>query len=122
MSKSPLYEKTYILAVGIIRIHSRLIKEHKQFVLGRQLLRSGTSIGAQISESEFAQSKSDFIHKLYIAQKETNETRYWHSLLKDTGYISEEAFAEFYEKCTEVLRILAASIKTAKRNLRSPRT
>jgi four helix bundle protein len=108
MSKSILYDKAYHFAIRIVETYSDLISEQKEYILGRQLLRSGTSIGAQISESEYAQSKADFIHKLYIAQKEANKTKYWLVLLRDTGYISEHTYVELaVNMCiSEILKIL----------------
>lgn len=83
-------------------------------MLSKQLLRSGTAIGALISESEFAQSKADFVHKLSIALKEANETNYWLELLKDTSYISNEQYDQFHPHCKEIIKMLVSSIKTLK--------
>lgn len=117
MSKSVLSDKSYELAIRVIKTYKGLCSQHREYVIGKQLLRSGTAIGAMISESEYAQSRSDFIHKLYIAQKEANETKYWVKLLRDTGYLSDSASADLSYRCTEIIRILASSIKTAKANL-----
>ena len=91
--------------------------EHKEFVLSKQVLRSGTSIGANIEESIHAQSKPDFIHKLSIAQKEASETNYWLRLLRDSDYINEKLAGSMINGCEEVQKLLTASIKTAKSNL-----
>lgn len=93
--------------------------EHREFVLSKQVLRSGTSIGANIEESVHAQSKMDFIHKLSIAQKEANETNYWLRLLKDSGYLNKNLAESLLNDCVEIQKMLAASIKTAKSNLRT---
>ena len=89
----------------------------KEFVLSKQILRSGTSIGALIREAEYGQSKTDFIHKMTIALKEANETEYWINILKDTNYIEEKLFKSLAEDCNELIKLLIASIKTAKQNL-----
>lgn len=80
----------------------------------KQVLRSGTSIGALIREAEYGQSKIDFTHKLSIALKEANETEYWICILKDTGYIEEKEFESILSDCKELLKMLIASIKTTK--------
>ena len=98
-----------------------MIEEHREFVLSKQVLRSGTSIGANIEESVHAQSRLDFVHKLSIAQKEAIETRYWLRLLKDSGYIEEKLAGSFLADCEELQRLLTASIKTAKSNLEKSR-
>jgi four helix bundle protein len=92
--------------------------ERREYVLSKQVLRSGTSIGANIEESVHAQSKVDFIHKLSIGQKEASETNYWLRLLKDSGYIEEKLADSFLQDCEEMQRLLTASIKTAKKNLK----
>ena len=91
--------------------------EHKEFVLSKQVLRSGTSIGANVGESIHAQSKPDFIHKLSIAQKEASETNYRLRLLRDSDYINEKLAGSMISDCEEVQKLLTASIKTAKSNL-----
>jgi len=95
-----------------------MAEERREYVLSKQVLRSGTSIGANIEESVHAQSKVDLIHKLSIGQKEANEINYWLRLLKDAGYIDEKLAESFLIDCEEIQRLLAASIKTAKRNLK----
>jgi four helix bundle protein len=113
MGESVLKNKSYSFAISIVNIYKKLIAD-KEFVLSKQLLRSGTSIGAMVREAEFGQSKADFSSKLSIALKEANETDYWLSLLKDTGYISESEFISLESHCKELIRILAASVKTAR--------
>ncbi len=96
----------------------RFLREQQQeFILSKQVLRSGTAIGALIRESEFAQSKADFINKLNIALKEANETDYWLNLLKDSEYISLTAFTSMENDCGELIALLVSSIKTVKNNL-----
>ena len=117
MGKSILRDKSYAFAIEIVRLSQKLQKEDKEYVLSKQVLRSGTAVGALIAEAEFGQSKKDFIYKLTIALKEANETRYWLNLLKDTKYIDQNTFNKRIENCTELIRILVSSIKTAKSNL-----
>lgn len=118
MGKSVLKDKSYAFAIEIVRLSQKLQRDDKEYVLSKQVLRSGTAVGALISEAEFGQSKPDFIHKLTIALKEANETSYWLNLLKDTGYINETQFKSLAEPCIELIRILVASIKTTKSNLK----
>jgi len=95
-----------------------MIENRREFVLSKQVLRSGTSVGANVEESIHAQSKIDFVHKLSIAQKEAIETNYWLRLLKESGYLEEKLAESLLGDCDELQRMLAASIKTAKSNLR----
>lgn len=89
-------------------------RKSKKYILCKQILRSGTAIGALIRESEYAQSSLDFVHKLSIAVKEANETDYWLNLLADSAYISEEAFQSMESDCDELIALLVSSIKTVK--------
>lgn len=98
-------------------MYSFLKEERKEYIMSKQLMRSGTSIGAMVRESEFAESKSDFIHKMAIAQKEANESIYWLELLNATDYITEQQFSSIHADATEIIKLVTASIKTAKRNL-----
>ena len=107
-------EKSYAFALRIIKAYKYLSVEEREFVLSKQLLRSGTSIGALVREAEYAQSTADFIHKLSIAIKEANETEYWLMLLKDSGYIKENVFQSIVTNCRELLKILTSIIKTSK--------
>ena len=112
--ESPLKIKSYKFAIRIIRLCQYLQKEKKEFVLSRQVLKSGTSIGALIREAEFAQSNADFINKLSISLKEANETDYWLNLLFDTDYIDEKLFNSMLGNCKELISMLVSSIKTCK--------
>lgn len=114
MSKGSLKTKSYAFAIRIVRLSQFLQTEKKEFVLSKQVLRSGTAIGALHREAEFGQSKADFIHKMTIALKEANETSYWISLLRDTGYLEEKIFSSLLSDCNELIAILVASIKTIK--------
>ncbi|MEO9852628.1 MAG: four helix bundle protein [Reichenbachiella sp.] len=108
--------KSYDFALDVINEVQVIKNNHKEFDLSRQLVRSGTAIGALIREAEFGQTKKDFIHKLSISLKEANETDYWLNLLKDAGLITQESFQELAPKCEELLKMLVASIKTARSN------
>lgn len=114
MGESVLRSKSYLFAISIIKIYKQLITEQKEFVLSKQLLKSGTAIGALIREAEFAQSKLDFINKLSIALKESNETEYWILLLKDTSLITSDTASSLLSENTELIRMLVSSIKTTK--------
>ena len=116
MKKNVLREKSFDFALKIIDLHKTLIADKKEFVLSKQLLRSGTSIGANVREAEYAQSKPDFIHKLSIALKEANETDYWIELLFLSGYLERNDFDQIKAKVTEQLKLLTSIINTAKRN------
>ena len=116
-SVNVLADKSYQFSISIIRLYQSITKEHKEYVLSKQVLRSGTSIGALIHESEFAQSKPDFINKLSISLKEANETKYWLSLLSDTDYITREQHSKLTSEVNELIAILVASIKTSKKSI-----
>lgn len=109
-----IYDKTYTFAVRIVNAYKYLTKEQKEFVLSKQLLRSGTAIGALTREAKFAQSKADFINKQSIALKEANETLYWIELLHDTGFMPDAAFDSIYEDAREITAILVSIVKTSK--------
>lgn len=98
-----------------------LTNEKREFVLSKQVLRSGTAIGALVSEAIYAQSKPDFISKLNIALKEANETEYWLRLLKDTGFVNEDSYKSLDSDIKEILRLLISSIKTARTNYNQSR-
>lgn len=117
MKESVLSEKSFSFALRIVKLYKHLLTEHKEYVLSKQVLRSGTSIGANVEEAKHAQSKIDFIHKLSIAQKEAGETNYWIRLLNKSDYLSEKLTISLVSDCDEIQRMLTASIKTAKTNL-----
>lgn len=101
----------------MIKLYKFMVDEHKEFVLSKQVLRSGTSIGANIEESVHAQSKTDFIHKLSIAQKEASETSYWIKLLRNSDYLNNKLAESLFNDCEEIQKLLTSSIKTVKSNL-----
>ncbi len=118
MKESILSVKSYAFALRIIKLYQFMASEKREFVLSKQILRSGTSIGAKIEESVHAQSKIDFIHRLSIAQKEACETNYWLRLLRDSDYLKPKLAESLLTDCEEIQRLLTASIKTSKSNLK----
>ena len=114
MKDNIVYEKAYDFAKLIVECHQDISGEKKEFVLSKQLLRSGTSIGANISEANGAISKADFSAKISIAYKECLETKYWLDLLKDTGYISEERHQTLFGAVDELAKILFSILKTTR--------
>ena len=109
-----LKDKSYAFGLRVIKAYKFLNKKNCEYALSNQLLRSGTAIGALIREAEYAQSTADFINKMSIALKETNETEYWLMLLKDSNYITDKMFNSIIEDCQEILRLLISTIKTSK--------
>ena len=109
-----LYESTMFFAKRIVNLSKYLRSNHKETTLSRQLLRSGTSIGANVAEAEQAQSRNDFSSKMNIALKETAETRYWIRLLFETGYLSEKESSSILSDCCEIERLLIAIVKSTK--------
>ena len=103
----------------MVKLYKFMNQEYKEYVLSKQILRAGTSIGANIEESIHAQSKIDFVHKLSIAQKEASETNYWLRLLRDSDYLKAKLAESLLEDCEELQKLLTASIKTAKSNLKN---
>ena len=116
MKESVLKDKSYKFALRIVKLNRFLNEEKKEYVLSKQILRSGTSIGANVVEGNRAESKPDFIHKLSISLKESFETEYWLNLLKDSEYISEKQAESLILDCNELQKMLISSIKTAKKN------
>ena len=114
MKDSILFTKSKAFALRIVRLY-KYLRERKESVVAKQMLRSGTSIGANIAESRYAQSKADFASKLQIALKESAETEYWLELLRDSELVeSSSAFDSLLVDCTELIKLLTASVKTAK--------
>jgi len=111
---NPLKEKSYALAIEIVKLCKKLATEKKEYVLINQLLKSGTSIGANIREAEFAQSKADFASKMSIALKEAAETEYWIMLLRDTLYIDGDTARKILDYNTEILKMLISTVKKTK--------
>ena len=109
-----IQDKSFRFAVRIVNLCKYLQKEKKEFVLSKQILRCGTSIGANVAEAQQAQSRLDFISKLNISLKEAYETNYWLRLMRETQYLDEEAFQSMIADCCELEKILISIIKTTK--------
>jgi four helix bundle protein len=109
-----LKQKSYLFALSIVKMIYQLQEKKREYVLTKQLLRSATSVGANIEEANQAESKADFIHKLSIANKEINETQYWLRLLTDSEILDPEKGKEIFKNSVELAKILTASIKTSK--------
>lgn len=119
MKRSVLRDKSYRFAVRIVNMSVFLRNDKKEYILSKQIVRSGTAIGASIREAEFAQSDLDFIHKFSVSLKEANETQYWLDLLKDTGFIEESIYLSMKSDCKELISMLVASINTLKSKLKT---
>ena len=114
MKENILIEKSIEFGARIVKLHRYLVKEKHEAVLSKQILRSGTSIGANINEAQYGNSKADFIAKLHIALKETAETEYWLHILEKSDYLDKKMASSMLGDCLEIKRILIASINTAK--------
>ncbi len=117
--KGPIYEKSFAFALRIVNFSKYLQNEAKEHVLSKQVLRSGTAIGALVREAEHAESKSDFAHKMNVALKESNETNYWLELLHQSDYIDNAMFESISADSIELTKILASIVKTSRQNLRN---
>jgi len=116
--KVKLQDKSFSFAVRIIKLYKYLTETKKEFILSKQLLRSGTAPGALIREAQNAESKLDFIHKLAIAQKECDETIYWLELLSETEYLTKAEFKSINDEATELLKMIRSAILTTRENIK----
>jgi four helix bundle protein len=116
MKGNVLKDKSFRFAVRIVYLYRYLNEEKREFVISKQVLRSGTSVGAMVREAEHSESTADFIHKLAIAQKEINETIYWFELLKETEYISPDEFESINSDAVEIIKLITSILKTTKQN------
>ncbi len=116
MKENVLKDKSFKFSVRIVKLSQYLNNDKKEFVLSKQILRSGTSIGAMIREAEYAESKADFIHKLSIALKEANETEFWLDILFETQYLDNKLYANLIVDIKELLKLLISIIKKTKAN------
>jgi four helix bundle protein len=114
MAESILREKSFKFALRILKLHRHFVEVKREYTLTKQVYRSGTSIGANVEEATQAESRADFIHKLSIAHKESVETHYWIRLLKEGEVLTKEQGESLLVDCEELVRMLTASIKTAK--------
>lgn len=114
MRENVVKNKSFAFAIKVVKMYQFLCTDKKEFVLSKQLLRSGTSVGAMVREAEHAESKADFKHKMGIAQKEINESIYWLELLKETEYLSSDQFKGIHDDAIEIIKLITSIIKTAK--------
>jgi len=117
MRENVVKNKSFAFAVRVVRLYQFLCEQKKEFVLSKQLLRSGTSVGAMIREAEHAETKKDFTHKMGVTQKEINETIYWLELLKETDYLLSEQFESINTDAVEIIKLITAILKSAKSNI-----
>ena len=117
MKEDNLKDKSFLFAIRVVNLYGYLTSEKKEYVLSKQVLRSGTSVGAMVREAEHSESKKDFIHKMSIAQKEINESIYWFELLLATDFLKNEEFTSINTDAVELIKILTTIIKTSKSNL-----
>jgi|SRR5690606_23216119 len=117
MKENNIKNKSFAFAVRMVKLYQYLSEQKREFILSKQLLRSGTAVGAMVREAEHGQSKADFIHKFAIAQKEINETIYWLELLNATGYVDENQFESLNNDAVEIIKIITVIIKNTKNNL-----
>lgn len=116
MNENTVKHKSFAFALQVVQLVQFLTETKKEYVLSKQLLRSGTAIGALIREAEHGESKPDFIHKMAIAQKEANETAYWIELLFQSNYLDETKYQSIFKDCEEIRKMLASIILTSKKN------
>lgn len=116
MKENVIKNKSFAFALRIVKAYQYLTEQKKEYVLSKQILRSGTAVGALVRESEQAESNADFVHKLAIALKEANETDYWIELLAQSNYLEENVAISLNSDLTEILKLLTAIIKTTKQN------
>ena len=115
MKESLVYNKALNFSIRIVNLYKYLSETKRESIMSKQLLRSGTSIGAYVSEALSAESTADFIHKLAISQKEANETHYWLTLLEKTGFISNEEYNSIQKDCEEIRKMVISIIITTKK-------
>jgi four helix bundle protein len=114
LMKTPFAEKSYSFALKVVAECRLLMNEKKEFILSKQLIRSGTAVGALYREAQHAESRADFIHKLAIAQKECNESLYWIDVLHDSRFLDDSSHSKLHIDCLELMKMLTAMLKTAK--------
>ena len=122
MKENILKVKTFEFAVRMVNLHKYLQKEHGEYIISKQLIRCSTSIGAIIRETEHAESKKDFIHKLTIGLKEANESKYWLEILLATNFLPSNMFESLNQDCEAILKMLISSVKTSKLKKDLPQT
>ena len=118
MKSNVIKDKSKSFAIRIIDLYKSLANNKKEYVMSRQILRSGTSIGANINEAICSVSKKEFLSKMYISYKEASESQYWLELLKDSDYINEKEFNSYNKDCEEIIKILSSITKSTRENLK----
>lgn len=118
-TKVTIQHSTFHFAIRVVKLYQYLTNDKKEYVLSKQLLRSGTSVGALVREAQNAESKMDFIHKLGVAQKECDESMYWLELLKETHFLNENEFRSIHHEATIILKMIRSAIITVKKKLNS---
>ncbi len=116
MKENVVKNKSFRFAIRIVRLYQFFVTDKNEFVISKQLLRSGTSVGAMVREAEHAETKKDFIHKMAIAQKEINESIYWLELLKETDYLNHSEFESIYGDAIEIIKLITSIIISTKSN------
>lgn len=117
MKENVVVNKSFMFSVNIIKMYQSLVAEKREFILSRQVVRSGTSIGANIEEAIGGISEKDFMAKMSIAYKEARETKYWLRLLRETSYLTEDKFTPILDDCDQLLKILYSIINTSKKKI-----
>lgn len=118
MKVNLIKDKSFGFAVRIVNLYRLMCGERSEFIMSKQLMRSGTSVGANVREAANAQSPADFIHKLSVAQKECDETLYWIELMRETGYLNDDEFSSIHSDANEIYAILTRIIVTSKNKLK----
>jgi len=118
MKENILKDKSFRFSIRIVKLSQFLNTDKKEYIISKQIIRSGTSVGAMVREAEYAESKADFIHKLNIALKEANETEYWLDILYETEYIEKDIYNSLIFDIKELLKLLISTIKTTKKNMK----
>lgn len=119
MKPNVIKEKSKLFAIRVISLYNFLSNDKKEYVMSKQLLRAGTSIGANVNEAICSITKKEFLSKMYISYKEASESQYWLELLKDTEYISHDQFSSLNHDCQELLKILSSITKSTRENLKN---
>ena len=117
MRENVIKEKSFRFAIRIVKLYQYLCEDKKEYTLSKQLLRSGTSVGAMVREAEHAETKKDFLHKMAIAQKEINEAIYWLDLLKETNYLTSQYYESIHSDAIEIIKIITSILKSTKSNI-----
>ncbi len=118
--KSIIKDKSFAFAIRVVRLYQYLVTDKREYILSKQLMRSGTAVGALVREAQNAESTKDFIHKLAIAQKECDETIYWLELLLSTEYLKKSEFESINMEAIELLKMISSAIVTSRKKLQTP--